>query len=714
MWKRRIAIIAVVFVAMAGFVAMYYPKESEGIQAKYYVSTSGDDTTGNGSIKRPWKTIPKARDAVRTVNQEMTGDIYVYIRGGKYYLDSSVDFGPEDSGTNGYKIYYAGYPGDPMPRIIGGQPLTGWIPDSGNIYKVKVGTTWTFNRLFENGTPGVMSRFPNEGGYLQSAGTGKNPQRQLKFNPDDLPAFDFTKTPAQLHAVMAETYAQTFPITAINWNSKEISLSDSCDDWLKLDVGTKFYVQGAKEFLDQPGEFFLDHTEGWLYYFPRKTPVEDQEIIAAKTLSIFKLSGTGSKHKVHDITFTGLEVEGTDCKSKLPVFEGSIYFSRDALFAIKDAENIVITKSKLLNAGTNAIFMKGENTTTTDCSITDNWFKNTGLYGINMIYSDCNHIKIDNNLIQNTGIVNSYSSAFTNYNNQYVDFTNNKIDGSVNFAVRGYDAESGRHNNNRVEFNEIANCVKEGSDIAPIHIYRVSGVNNVISNNLIRDCGNNTSENLGITGIYLDDSSCNYTVSNNIIHNIRSGSDMYAIMAKGRHNVIDNNIVYQDSPDLVAGTSVGTLCYDLDQPDEYPVEDITLTHNIYYMPGTHYFYLIWSWDGPWDPGTFTASDNNLFYFPGGGTYQYGDISDNALPGDGTWTNWRTLWNNRFDQNSVTDRDPLFADPAKNNFTLKTGSPALAMGFVNIDRSRIGLRSTFPWPEAANVPGGTPAPVTATK
>ncbi len=42
-------------------------------------------------------------------------------------------------------------------------------------------------------------------------------------------------------------------------------------------------------------------------------------------------------------------------------------------------------------------------------------------------------------------------------------------------------------------------------------------------------------------------------------------------------------------------------------------------------------------------------------------------------------------------------DPLFADAAAHNFTLLPGSPALALGFTNIDVSTVGPR--FPWRRA---------------
>ena len=40
-------------------------------------------------------------------------------------------------------------------------------------------------------------------------------------------------------------------------------------------------------------------------------------------------------------------------------------------------------------------------------------------------------------------------------------------------------------------------------------------------------------------------------------------------------------------------------------------------------------------------------------------------------------------------------DPLFEDPAQDDFRLKPDSPAHALGFKDIDMSRIGLDREFP-------------------
>ncbi|MCC6579763.1 MAG: right-handed parallel beta-helix repeat-containing protein [Phycisphaeraceae bacterium] len=94
------------------------------VQAVIHVSPSGDD--GNpGTADAPFLTLPRARQAVRAINADMTGDIVVQLRGGRYLLDKPFVLEPPDSGSNGFAVVYASAPGE---RAIfdGGLRITGW------------------------------------------------------------------------------------------------------------------------------------------------------------------------------------------------------------------------------------------------------------------------------------------------------------------------------------------------------------------------------------------------------------------------------------------------------------------------------------------------------------------------------------------------------------------------------------------------------------
>src|SRR5579883_1422439 len=82
--------------------ALYLPA-TPGIMAVYYVDpVRGSDTNGGLSVSNAFASLAKARDTVRTVNINMTGDIEVILRGGIYVLTSPLEFGAADSGTGGH------------------------------------------------------------------------------------------------------------------------------------------------------------------------------------------------------------------------------------------------------------------------------------------------------------------------------------------------------------------------------------------------------------------------------------------------------------------------------------------------------------------------------------------------------------------------------------------------------------------------------------
>src|SRR5688500_1334713 len=58
------------------------------MQATFYVSPKGRDTNP-GTFARPFLTPQRARDAVREVNADMSGEIHVVLRGGTYALAST-------------------------------------------------------------------------------------------------------------------------------------------------------------------------------------------------------------------------------------------------------------------------------------------------------------------------------------------------------------------------------------------------------------------------------------------------------------------------------------------------------------------------------------------------------------------------------------------------------------------------------------------------
>src|SRR5438093_6508023 len=66
--------------------------------AVFYVATDGKDTNP-GTKNKPFATLLRARDAVRSMKGRAKESIKVFVHSGTYYQDEPLRFGPEDSGT---------------------------------------------------------------------------------------------------------------------------------------------------------------------------------------------------------------------------------------------------------------------------------------------------------------------------------------------------------------------------------------------------------------------------------------------------------------------------------------------------------------------------------------------------------------------------------------------------------------------------------------
>jgi len=106
--------------------------------ANIYVASNGDDS-GNGTFTSPLKTVDAAKELVKTRNQDMTDDLFVYLREGTYYQDDSLTFTTSDSGTNGKNVVYTPYNGETV-TISGGKKVSGFEihDEEKNIWKTEI------------------------------------------------------------------------------------------------------------------------------------------------------------------------------------------------------------------------------------------------------------------------------------------------------------------------------------------------------------------------------------------------------------------------------------------------------------------------------------------------------------------------------------------------------------------------------------------------
>ncbi|WP_458121665.1 right-handed parallel beta-helix repeat-containing protein [Paenibacillus sp. Z6-24] len=98
--------------------------------ANIYVALTGNDVTGKGTKEAPYKSITKARSAVRAYKGVLpAGGVTVWVKGGTYNLPGTLDMFPQDSGTADKPVIYRAYPGETVNLTTGkGVDPTMWKP----------------------------------------------------------------------------------------------------------------------------------------------------------------------------------------------------------------------------------------------------------------------------------------------------------------------------------------------------------------------------------------------------------------------------------------------------------------------------------------------------------------------------------------------------------------------------------------------------------
>ena len=124
------------------------------MQKTFHVSPAGNDKNP-GTEQKPFKTIQRARDEVRKINQKMSGDIEVVLRGGTYQLGETLVFDHRDGGTGGHNVVYKAAKGE-TPIVSGGKAITGWKADAEGRWKAACGEH--FRQLYVDGKRAVRAR----------------------------------------------------------------------------------------------------------------------------------------------------------------------------------------------------------------------------------------------------------------------------------------------------------------------------------------------------------------------------------------------------------------------------------------------------------------------------------------------------------------------------------------------------------------------------
>ncbi|HTR40832.1 MAG TPA: fibronectin type III domain-containing protein [Pseudomonadales bacterium] len=300
-------------------------------QADLYISPTGNDSNP-GTQAQPIRTLAHARDLVRGMNQNMTGDITVWLAGGTYRLAEPLVLGAQDSGSGGHNIIYAAMDGQ-TPIISGGVQVTGWkLVDAGkNLWSAPAPAGLQNTRqLYVNGVRALRTqgRLPVKLTETKTGYTADSPAMANWRNPVDI---EFVYTGgndiwSERSSGLGPWTEPRCPVAGIDGTT--ITMAQPCWDNstkrvpLPPEVGFKRpanlvgpatigkspeYVENAYELLGTPGQWYFDRTTHIIYYVPRTG--EDLATADVEMPVLEKLiSGEGTEAApVQYIVFKGLQ-----------------------------------------------------------------------------------------------------------------------------------------------------------------------------------------------------------------------------------------------------------------------------------------------------------------------------------------------------------------------------------------------------------------------
>ncbi len=298
----------VVLVYLASWAALTVGQAVRGdVMKTVHVAPVGNDANA-GTESQPLATIGKARDAVRRINQEMTGDIVVILHGGTYQISETIVLDHRDSGTGGYNVVYRSAPGE-HAVISGGRGIAGWQPDADGRWKAKTDLD-NFRQLYINGKRAERAR----GGVLPGAELyGKDGYKTTLAEMADW------KNPTDIELVYYVMWGQAKAWTHTRCKVERIKRDGNHAVVTMLQphftiartkqgvqVKSPAYIENAFELLDEPGEWYLDRSTHTVYCIPKSgEEMKTARVIAPAVEKLLELRGTLDK-PVENVHFEGI------------------------------------------------------------------------------------------------------------------------------------------------------------------------------------------------------------------------------------------------------------------------------------------------------------------------------------------------------------------------------------------------------------------------
>ena len=663
----------------------------------------------------------------------------VEVGPGTYAFERPLVLAPEDSGTKASPIVYAAASGG-VVTLSGSRLLDcRWKPYRDGIFIAELPSAKNgglrFSQLFVNGRRQSRARFPNRdeskpgrSGYINPAGPisagrpdpkpGENDDmtfsggapRGILFDPASFTVRRWARPEeAVIHIFQGWQWGNLqWRLKAIDYDGRMVWFGEGgfqmgakwFEDPAKITEESRFFVENVFEELDAPGEWYLDDQAGILYYKPEPGVDPAGARVEAPLLAeLVRFVGT-QEAPVRHITLEGFRLTQTASTFLAPYDVPSLSdwaIHRGGAVFLEGTRDCAVRNCWFDAVGGNAVFINNynRNATVTGCKFTETGDSAVCLVGTlgttngtrRTFPYEC---AVSNNLIHDCGVFGKQIAGVYISRAKRITAAHNTI---YNMPRAGICIGDGTWGGHVIEFNHIYDTVRETGDHGPFNAWgrerfwslTQSHSDYSISRSL--EAGdvkidamepvilrNNFFEDNSQSGLDIDDGASNYEIYNNISKGISMK------LREGAYRNVYNNIWVEAN--VAPCFHVGNE----DNHDRY-VRNITVMarDDVYAITAPPA-------RGPW----LEEIDNNCFFSASGKftariDTMRGEKGRERVARRVDLEEWRKLG---FDRNSVF-ADPLFVDPAKNDYRVRPESPALRLGFVNFEMGTWGITKDFP-------------------
>ena len=649
------------------------------IAQPYYVAPAGNDAN-SGTLDKPFATLHRAQQAV----WQEPGT--VFLRGGTHYLEETLVFTTQDSGTRDAPVVYQAYR-DEQPVISGGVRLEAldWQPYRDGIFQAIVPEDLRTEEVFVNGERQILARYPNfdpSAQYFDGFAEDAISTNRVARWTDPVGGY--------FHAMHPALWGDfTWRITGKDAQGG-VTIEGGWQNNRGGAVHQKIrFVENIFEELDAPGEWFLEAKTHTLYFYPPAgLDLATATVEATRLRSLIEFRGSEEKPvrfvALRGLTFRHAARTVMDTREPLMRSDWAIYRGGAILF--EGTEECLVEDSFLDQVGGNAIFVNRYNRrlTVRGCRIAK-----AGANGICFVgdpqatrnplfnYSQLNKLEdldrtpgpksndypadclVDDCLIYLTGRVEKQTAGVQVQLARRITIRHCSIYDLPRAGINIGDGSWGGH---VIEFCDVFDTVKETGDhgsfnswgrdrfwrpsIAEVNAWvkqvpelpRLDAVEPVILANNRWRCDHGWD-------IDLDDGSSFYVITNNLC--LRGGIKN----REGFGRLVENNIT--------VGSGLHPHVWYANSRDIFRRNIVWRDYQPALMPAP-----------PWGQ----ELDNNLMHREGA----------TISPATSLQTQ------SGRDEHSIV-ADAQFVDPAAGDYRVKDGSPALALGFVNFPMDRFGVR-----------------------